>query len=90
MLFAIDRLLNVLLMIKNSFLIVCIFLQYFVLCLGGFDWVLGNTSVWLCAASYCPANTYLNKTYTSYSSGFIPVYVINEFSVDVQVIFEII
>lgn len=81
---------GILWMIKHLFLILYIFLQYCVFCFGGFDWVLGNTSVWLCAAAYCPVDSYLNKTYTSYSAGFIPVYVIDEFSVDVQVILDVI
>ena len=50
-----------------------------------FNWTIGNTSVWLSAAAYCNTDTYLNRTYTGYSAGFVPMYVINVPEFDVQV-----
>jgi hypothetical protein len=41
-----------------------------------FDWKLGNTSVWLCAAAYCSTDTLLTREYVGYSEGFVPTDVI--------------
>ena len=50
-----------------------------------FDWRTGNTSVWLSAAAYCETSSYLNRTYLGYSTGFVPMYVIELGAKDVQV-----
>lgn len=42
------------------------------------------TSIWLSAAAYCETNTYLNRTYKGYTTGFVPVYAIDEAKYDVQ------
>lgn len=52
----------------------------------GFDWEIGNTSLWLSAAAYCETNTYLNRTYEGPSTGFIPLHTIDNPTYDVQVI----
>lgn len=49
-----------------------------------YDWVAGNTSVWICAATYCDTNSYLSRTYKGASKGFVPMYSINEKSYDTQ------
>lgn len=51
---------------------------------GSFDWDMGNTCVWLSAAAYCPTNTYMTRTFKSYTSGFVATQVIDEKSSDVQ------
>lgn len=50
-----------------------------------FDWTTANTAVWLSAAAYCDADSYLNRSYKGASSGFIPKYVIDISKYDVQV-----
>ncbi len=54
-----------------------------------FDWATANTSVWLCAATYCSTNTYLSRTYTGYSQGFIPLATIDDSATDTQVLLQI-
>jgi len=53
--------------------------------LASFDWTTANTSVWLSAGAYCETNTYMSRTYKGYSAGFVPAYVIDDQSADVQV-----
>lgn len=53
--------------------------------LASFDWTTANTSVWLSAGAYCETNTYMSRTYKGYSAGFVPAYVIDDKSADVQV-----
>lgn len=50
-----------------------------------YDWKTGNTSVWLCAAAYCPTNTYMTRTFKGYSSGFVVTNIIDDKAQDVQV-----
>ena len=65
------------------------FVALLVCCVGvltsAFDWTAGNSSVWLSAAAYCETNTYLTRTYKGYSAGFVPSYVIDDKTYDVQV-----
>eukprot|EP01039_Chlorochromonas_danica_P005439 gene5439-5987_t len=50
----------------------------------GFDWTLGNTSVRLSAVTYCPVESYLNRSYQGYLHDFQPVYPIFSKAFDVQ------
>jgi hypothetical protein len=49
-----------------------------------FDWATANTSVWLSSGAYCPTDSYLNRTYYGYSSGFQPTHVISDEESDTQ------
>lgn len=53
---------------------------------ASFDWATANTSVWLAAGAYCETNTYMSRTYKGYSTGFVPYYVIDDKTYDVQVL----
>jgi hypothetical protein len=55
----------------------------------GYDWNFGNTSVWLSAAAYCEANTYLTRTFKGASTGFVVTNIIDYDPEDVQVTFLI-
>lgn len=37
---------------------------------ASFDWILGNTSVALAAAAYCPYDEYLTRVYKDHANGF--------------------
>lgn len=37
----------------------------------GYNWDLGNTSVWLSSTAYCPPDTYLTRSYVGAASGFV-------------------
>jgi hypothetical protein len=52
---------------------------------ASFDWGTANTSVWLAAGAYCETNTYMSRPYKGYSAGFVPYYVIDDKTYDVQV-----
>lgn len=52
---------------------------------AGYDWVFGNSSVWLSAAAYCETNTYQTRTFKGPSAGFVVTNVIDNKSEDVQV-----
>jgi len=49
-----------------------------------FDWAMGNTSLWLSAASYCDRNTYFIRNYLSYSAGFVATKAIYNDNYDVE------
>jgi len=51
---------------------------------ASFDWATANSSVWLAAGAYCETNTYMTRTYKGYSAGFVPYYVIDDKTYDVQ------
>lgn len=52
---------------------------------ASYDWKTGNTSIWLCAAAYCQTNTYMTRTFKSYTAGFVVTNVLDYPSKDVQV-----
>ena len=56
----------------SLFIVICTYL----IRANQFDWKTANTTVWLSSGAYCPTETYLDRTYLGYSTGFVPTNVI--------------
>jgi hypothetical protein len=50
-----------------------------------FDWKVANTSIWLSAAAYCNASSFLTREYEGYTKDFVAVNSIISEEFDVQV-----